>query len=115
MEKKFGLSAINFPIVSFGLSDFGLSALPEQLRNDGLLHTQCGTPAYVAPEVLRKKGYDGPKADIWSCGVILFVLLAGFLPFQDERERERERMTEKKMETEAGGAIELAPEIFVPA
>ncbi|MQM09686.1 hypothetical protein Taro_042564 [Colocasia esculenta] len=66
------------------VSDFGLSALPEQLRHDGLLHTQCGTPAYVAPEVLRKKGYDGTKADLWSCGVILYVLLAGFLPFQDE-------------------------------
>lgn len=64
------------------VSDFGLSALPEQLRIDGLLHTRCGTPAYVAPEVLRKRGYDGDKADIWSCGVVLFVLLAGVLPFR---------------------------------
>ncbi|KAI3802608.1 hypothetical protein L1987_30748 [Smallanthus sonchifolius] len=66
------------------VSDFGLSALPEQLRNDGLLHTQCGTPAYISPEVLRKKGYDGSKADTWSCGVILYALLAGCLPFRED-------------------------------
>lgn len=66
------------------VTDFGLSAFTEHLRQDGLLHTTCGTPAYVAPEVIGKKGYDGSKADIWSCGVILYVLLAGFLPFQDE-------------------------------
>lgn len=66
------------------VTDFGLSALAEQSRNDGLLHTQCGTPSYVAPEVLRKKGYDGAGADVWSCGVILFVLLTGYLPFQAE-------------------------------
>lgn len=65
------------------VSDFGLSALCETKRQDGLLHTTCGTPAYVAPEVINKKGYDGAKADIWSCGVVLFVLLAGYLPFQD--------------------------------
>ncbi|KAG2728120.1 hypothetical protein I3843_01G185600 [Carya illinoinensis] len=64
------------------VSDFGLSALPEQLKN-GLLHTACGTPAYTAPEVVRRRGYDGSKADAWSCGVILFVLLAGYLPFDD--------------------------------
>ncbi|CAK9135874.1 unnamed protein product [Ilex paraguariensis] len=65
------------------VSDFGLSALAESKHQDGLLHTMCGTPAYVAPEVIGRKGYDGAKADIWSCGVILFVLLAGYLPFHD--------------------------------
>lgn len=65
------------------VSDFGLSALVDSKRQDGLLHTTCGTPAYVAPEVIIRKGYDGAKADIWSCGVILYVLLAGYLPFRD--------------------------------
>jgi 5'-AMP-activated protein kinase catalytic alpha subunit len=66
------------------ISDFGLSTISECKRLDGLLHTSCGTPAYVAPEVINRKGYDGAKADIWSCGVILYVLLAGYLPFQDK-------------------------------
>ncbi|XP_049393219.1 CBL-interacting serine/threonine-protein kinase 20-like [Solanum stenotomum] len=65
------------------VSDFGLSALYDTKRQDGLLHTTCGTPAYVTPEVINKRGYDGEKADIWSCGVILFVLLTGYLPFHD--------------------------------
>ncbi|KAJ4746548.1 CBL-interacting protein kinase 9 [Rhynchospora pubera] len=63
------------------VSDFGLSALA-YVREDGLLRTACGTPNYVAPEVLSDKGYDGRASDIWSCGVILFVLLAGYLPFE---------------------------------
>ncbi|KAG8494532.1 hypothetical protein CXB51_012234 [Gossypium anomalum] len=65
------------------VSDFGLSAVSDQIRQDGLFHTFCGTPAYVAPEVLGRKGYDAAKVDIWSCGVILFVLMAGYLPFHD--------------------------------
>ncbi|XP_051142906.1 CBL-interacting protein kinase 32-like [Andrographis paniculata] len=65
------------------VSDFGLSALSKQVGEDGLLHTACGTPNYVAPEVLDDQGYDGATADLWSCGVILFVLLAGYLPFDD--------------------------------
>ncbi|KAB2007578.1 hypothetical protein ES319_D10G039100v1 [Gossypium barbadense] len=66
------------------VSDFGLSAVSDQIRQDGLFHTFCGTPAFVAPEVLARKGYDAAKVDIWSCGVILFVLMAGYLPFQDQ-------------------------------
>ena len=65
------------------VTDFGLSALTDQIRPDGLLHTLCGTPAYVAPEILSKKGYEGAKVDVWSCGVVLFVLAAGYLPFND--------------------------------
>ncbi|KAM0850947.1 hypothetical protein ACQ4PT_052731 [Festuca glaucescens] len=65
------------------VSGFGISALAEPKRHDGLLQTTCGTSAFEAPEMLSKKGYDGAKADIWSCGVILLVMLAGYLPFQD--------------------------------
>ncbi|KAK4604995.1 hypothetical protein RGQ29_013171 [Quercus rubra] len=62
------------------VSDFGLSALQ---KPGGILTTACGSPCYVAPELLLNKGYNGAAADVWSCGVILFEILAGRLPFDD--------------------------------
>ncbi|KAL1565773.1 CBL-interacting serine threonine-protein kinase [Salvia divinorum] len=73
------------------VSDFGLSAVVECRGKDGLLHTTCGTPAYVAPEIVGRSGYDGEGADVWSCGVVLFVLLAGYLPFHDSNVMEMYR------------------------
>ncbi|KAF3787101.1 CBL-interacting protein kinase 2 [Nymphaea thermarum] len=63
------------------VTDFGLSALATCYCT---VHTTCGMPTYVAAEVLAKRGYDGAKADLWSCGLILYLLLAGFLPFQHD-------------------------------
>nr|KYP71984.1 CBL-interacting serine/threonine-protein kinase 9 [Cajanus cajan] len=63
------------------VSDFGLSTYSQ--KEDELLRTACGTPNYVAPEVLKDRGYVGSTSDIWSCGVILFVLMAGYLPFDE--------------------------------
>lgn len=62
------------------VSDFGLSVLDQR---DAILSTTCGSPNYVAPEIILDKHYDGTAADIWSCGVILFEMLAGFSPFDD--------------------------------
>ncbi|ETV76438.1 CAMK/CAMKL/AMPK protein kinase, variant [Aphanomyces astaci] len=60
--------------------DFGLSNTHEGNR---LLQTACGSPCYAAPEMIEGKLYIGPKADIWSLGVILFAMVCGYLPFED--------------------------------
>ena len=56
------------------LSDFGLGVLPDSARQDGLLRTSCGTPSYVAPEVLARRGYEGAPADVWSLGARSWVM-----------------------------------------
>nr|XP_033772406.1 5'-AMP-activated protein kinase catalytic subunit alpha-2 isoform X2 [Geotrypetes seraphini] len=63
------------------IADFGLS----NMMSDGeFLRTSCGSPNYAAPEVISGRLYAGPEVDIWSCGVILYALLCGTLPFDDE-------------------------------
>ncbi|KAJ3235955.1 hypothetical protein HDU81_011326 [Chytriomyces hyalinus] len=64
------------------VTDFGFANKSESV--DGLLRTSCGSPCYAAPELVTSDGYVGEIADIWSCGVILFSMIAGYLPFDDD-------------------------------
>ena len=61
------------------LCDFGVSriTIPGQVIKE-----QCGTPAYIAPEIIARKGYSGTKADIWSLGILLYAMLTGTVPFR---------------------------------
>ncbi|PIK45486.1 Calcium/calmodulin-dependent protein kinase type 1D [Apostichopus japonicus] len=63
------------------ISDFGLS----KMEGSGDMSTACGTPGYVAPEVLAQKPY-GKAVDVWSLGVISYILLCGYPPFYDEND-----------------------------
>ena len=59
--------------------DFGLSS-----EYEDLLNTPCGSPCYASPEMLKGQKYKGLSVDLWACGVILFAMLFGYLPFDDE-------------------------------
>ncbi|XP_061341194.1 serine/threonine-protein kinase SRK2I-like isoform X2 [Gastrolobium bilobum] len=78
------------PALHLKICDFGYS-------KSSLLHSQpkstVGTPAYIAPEVLLKQEYDGKIADVWSCGVTLYVMLVGLYPFEDPNEPKDFRKT----------------------
>lgn len=69
------------------ISDFGLSAIYNEDQDIAssaprtLLRTSCGSPYYVAPEVLKRRDYDGQKADVWSSGILLYLMLLRRYPF----------------------------------
>jgi serine/threonine protein kinase len=73
-------SSKNIKIIDFGFGN--------TFKQDGLLDTFCGSPFYAAPEMILGKKYEGPEVDVWSLGVILFALLCGHLPFDDENVKE---------------------------
>ena len=64
-------------IIDFGLSNYFKTG------QKNLLSTPCGSPCYASPEMVAGKKYDGFKIDIWSCGIVLYAMLCGYLPFED--------------------------------
>ncbi|KAJ2747681.1 Protein kinase [Coemansia sp. BCRC 34301] len=69
------------PYDNVKVADFGLSNI---MKDGEFLQTSCGSPNYAAPEVINGKLYAGPEVDAWSCGVILYVMMCGRLPFDDD-------------------------------
>ncbi|AET41218.1 protein kinase HSL1 Ecym_7392 [Eremothecium cymbalariae DBVPG len=67
--------------LSVKIADFGMAALE---TTDKLLETSCGSPHYASPEIVMGQKYHGSPSDVWSCGIILFALLTGHLPFNDD-------------------------------
>ena len=67
------------------IADFGMASLQME---GSMLETSCGSPHYACPEVIRGEKYDGRRADVWSTGVILYALLVGALPFDDDNLRQ---------------------------
>jgi 5'-AMP-activated protein kinase catalytic alpha subunit len=65
------------------IADFGLS---NYYPKDKFLSTPCGSPCYAAPEMVRGFKYHGSGVDIWSCGIVLFTMVCGYLPFEDENQ-----------------------------
>jgi MAP/microtubule affinity-regulating kinase len=65
--------------------DYGFSVYQP---DDGKLKIFCGTPSYMAPEIIQKKEYSGFATDVWALGIILFVMLAGMFPFNGASEKE---------------------------
>ena len=63
------------------IADFGMAQL---MKHGNLLSTSCGSPHYASPEIIQGGAYDGMKTDVWSIGVILFALITGALPFDDD-------------------------------
>lgn len=66
---------------SIKIVDFGLSNTYKG-PND-TLQTACGSPCYAAPEMIAGQRYLGSRVDVWSCGVIMYALICGYLPFED--------------------------------
>lgn len=88
-----------------GASDGSRRTMVGESKVMKAMSTICGTTAYMAPEILHREKYFGDKADIWSLGVVFFVLLVGFMPFKDEDQIKEKFIIPKSVSREASDFI----------
>ena len=69
------------------IADFGLSTFYNKTNKNFQLKTPCGSPCYAAPEMVSGKKYNASQVDIWSSGIVLFTMVCGFLPFEDDNQK----------------------------
>lgn len=81
-------------VISLKLTDFGLCNFSNP---ETFLYTNCGSPCYIPPEVLIGQKYDGRQADIWSLGIILYTMLCGSLPFDNDNPKVVYRLIDQNM------------------
>ncbi|CAL5989422.1 Kinase [Hexamita inflata] len=74
------------------ISNFEYASL---LEDDNMLSIKCGSPSYASPELLNTKKFDGPLTDVWACGIILFAMLCGYLPFDDDDQKKLYKKIQK--------------------
>jgi len=87
------------------ICDFGVGKQIKSKKE--ILYDQCGTPAYIAPEILKGNGYEGPPVDYWSAGVVLYAMLSGTVPFKANDMSELQRIISSGEFTEIEG---ISPE-----
>jgi serine/threonine protein kinase len=74
------------------ICDFGVSKI---IKKGDIMHDHCGTPAYIAPEILRNQGYESFGVDVWSAGVVLYAMLSGTVPFKANNMNDLHKMIMK--------------------
>lgn len=90
--RKIKVADFGFSVFITGTEEQGNHSQPSVLSKKKCLKSFCGTPSYMAPEIIRKQGYDGFPVDVWSFGVVLYAMLYGRFPFRAKNHEELYRL-----------------------
>lgn len=92
------------------ICDFGVA---KKFKKNEVLNEQCGTPAYIAPEIFKGNGYEGPPVDVWSSGVVLYAMLSGTVPFKAGKIKELQKIISKCSYNQIKGISSEADDLMI--